>query len=653
MPKRTYTKRNTEYWEQLSQKNNVSEASSDRNYESPYVAPKMVGESTARSATSTRSRTNRRRNQSSKSVLDDRYSNIDAGLLPWEESADGICVRRAIELCQKAYANIALFRNVIDMMAEFSNNEIYFEGGTKEAKKFFSAWTRAINIWNLTDQYFREYFRGGNVFLWRIDGSFMEKDFLDMVKKRSASKNSVPMRYIVLNPREIAAKHVGTYDQNAYEKVLSQYDLKRLAHSEDPVDIKTLNSLPKRVREEIKRGAYNGDGVHVPLDPKKLYFSFYKKQDYEAFAIPFGFPVLADLNMKQEFKNMDAAIMRTVNDVILLITSGAEPDKGGVNPRTINDLQGLFENETTGRVLVADYTTKAEFVIPDLKKVLGKEKYEVLNQDIKDGLQNIMLADDAHATADIKVKVFLDRLKEARNQFLNDFLQKEINRISKDLGFRSAPTAKFKDIDMKDDLQLMRVATRMMELSILTPEQGIDFLKRGELPNAKELAEAQEGYIKQRKKGFWNPMVGGVPTVAPPADPSSKEKGQVKKAGEKGRPLGSQEEPTSKTTVQKMAASWHEINSFYNYAERSTKKFVGADSYKEDQKEAVYEACQLIMASCPPEKWKSSYKECLSDPSKLNDLRVKEEIKSLKLSHNLSNLSSASILYYSLDHEEN
>ena len=71
----------------------------------------------------------------------------------------------------------------------------------------------------------------------------------------------------------------------------------------------------------------------------------------------------------------------------------------------------------------------------------------------------------------------MERLKEARNSFLNDVLQPEIIRISKDLGFRAYPTAKFTEIDLKDETQYMRTISRLMELSILTPEQGIEAIQ--------------------------------------------------------------------------------------------------------------------------------------------------------------------------------
>ena len=73
---------------------------------------------------------------------------------------------------------------------------------------------------------------------------------------------------------------------------------------------------------------------------------------------------------------------------------GAEPDKGGVNPNNLKAMQELFKNESVGRALIADYTTKAQFVIPDLNKVLGSEKYKIVNEDIKEGLQNIIVGSE-------------------------------------------------------------------------------------------------------------------------------------------------------------------------------------------------------------------------------------------------------------------
>ena len=629
--KRKYTKKSN-YWSKFDKNKN---AQMQQSFAS--VEPLSVNQSFAR--TSNYSSTSRTKNHNvSKTLIEDRYSNIRSGILPYENTADGINVRDAILLCQKAYANIALFRNVVDMMAEFANSELLLEGGSKRSRNFFYKWFKKVSAWNLTDQYFREYFRGGNVFLYRIDGKFTQVDYNRMTRSNAAT-NEIPVKYVVLNPYEIVALHSSYYNLRTYEKFLSQYDIENLRNPKTEEDKKIFDSLPPETRKRIKDGAYNRDGLTMPLDSKKLYYSFYKKQDYEPFAIPFGFPVLADLNMKQEFKNLDAAILRTVENVILMITTGTEPEKGGVNPKNIQALQSIFTNESLGRVLVADYTTKADFIVPDLRRVLGPEKYEIINEDIKDGLQNIMLTNDSHSTTDIKSSVFFDRLKEARSQFLNDFLQKEMDRIGKNLGFKQVPKAVFKEVDMKDDIQLMRIATRMMEIGILTPEQGMRFMKQGQLPNESEIAEEQEQFIERRKKGYFNPLVGGVPMVEIEDDSPVTRTPQ-----QRGRPLGATE-TVAKASVNGIKNSIISINNLFSEAEKFAKKNFKIRKLNSEQTDIIETICEKIICAKDSNEWIDTAKACINNIEEIDKLSVKPEIEQIAEVYELNHYSAA-IIYH-------
>ena len=84
-------------------------------------------------------------------------------------------------------------------------------------------------------------------------------------------------------------------------------------------------------------------------------------------------------------------------------------------------------------------------------------------------------------------------------------------KICKDFGLRDEPLAKFETIDLQDQTQVQRTITRMMELGILTPTEGIKVIETGVFPSGKELEEAQEKFVEQRQKGFYNPIVGGTP----------------------------------------------------------------------------------------------------------------------------------------------
>jgi hypothetical protein len=599
--------------------------------------------------------TGSRKNVAAMTSTTDRFGSIRNGLLPYNYAMDGVNVREAIELCQKAYANVSVFRNAIDIMSEFANTEIYLEGGTQKSRDFFTEWFKKIKLWNLRDQYFREYYRSGNVFLYRVDGKFKADDFAKLVSQIGVlGDNKIPLKYIVLNPFDIVAKRSSTFATGAYEKILSEYELARLQNPITEEDKEILDAMPSAVKKDIKKGAYYTDGLKIELDPKKLTYSFYKKQDYEPFAVPFGYPVLEDINAKMELKKMDQAITRTVENVILLITMGAEPEKGGINAQNLSAMQSLFKNESVGRVLVSDYTTKAEFVIPDLGKVLGSEKYQVLNEDIKQGLQNIVIGEEKYSATEVKAQIFVDRLKESRNAFLNDFLQVEINRIAKELGFRSFPTAKFRDVDMRDQTQLMRITTRLMELGVLTPQQGMDMFHTGQFPQAKEISPAQNTFNEERKEGYYNPLVGGVPLIAPGGDGQEQvQKNTTNKVA--GRPEGTTGIPLVKGnySVKGIQSVVKKIEKTRASISGNLKKKLNIKKFNEQQEAMLNKLCEAVVVSNEIETWESVANSCVNNFDNIASLNTMPDILSILAEHQLEDDYSAAILYHSKKINEN
>lgn len=635
---RQYNKK-SDYWTRFNKVETVQV--SQASYE-----PKLMGESFYKEI-SQASYARTKDNQSStktkvprngRDVNIGRYSLLSQGLLPYEYTKDGVDIRDAIMLCQKAYANVAIVRNTIDIATEFANTDVYLEGGTERSREFFSKWFNKIKLWKLKDQYFREYYRSGNIFLYRIDGKFNAEDFklLSGLSENGIKNNKVPLRYILINPYDIVAKISSSFAEAVYEKILSEYELERLKNPKDDADVELLNGFDPEVQKQIKGKQYFRDGLKMKLDPKYLLYSFYKKQDYEPFAVPFSYPVLEDINAKIELKRIDQAIARTVENVILLITMGAEPDKGGINPANMTAMQNLFMNESVGRVLVSDYTTKADFIIPDLKKVIGKEKYEVLNEDIKEGLMNVMLGNEKYNGQSAKISFFMERLKEARNAFLNDVLQPEIVRISKDLGFRTWPTAKFTEIDLKDETQYMRTISRLMEIGILTPEQGIESINNGKLPNPNDLAPAQEKFVSDRGKGYYNPIIGGVPMIedtAPTPTAIPKESGA-------GRPIGT---TASRKDIQ---TTVYEIDAFMKATEDFAAKKFGVASLNSDQQSNITILCKKIIASSSREDWVSNVQKCIANTDEIEKLQPMQCVLD-KADEFLLDEYSAAILYHS------
>lgn len=354
-----------------------------KNTKSQEIVPLMASASTYESQARASTDTSVRRNASSTIIRTDRYKNIDDGLIPFRYSTgikneSNLNIRDAVILCQKAYYNFAIFRNTIDLMTEFSTSNIYFNGGSSKSRNFFEALFRKINITDIQDKFFREYYRSGNVFIYRFDTKVKDEDVNKITQTfgltSSTAAVNLPSKYIILNPSDIQIAGTINFAQRKYYKILTDYELERLKNPKSDEDKEVLNSLPPETQKLIKGKAIGI--LTIPLEADRISAAFYKKQDYEPFSVPMGFPVLEDINWKAEMKKMDMAVTRTMQQSVLLITMGDTPDNGGINQKNLEAMQTLFENQSVGRVLIADYTTKAQFVIPDIGNLIGPQKYE-------------------------------------------------------------------------------------------------------------------------------------------------------------------------------------------------------------------------------------------------------------------------------------
>jgi hypothetical protein len=280
--------------------------------------------------------------------------------------------------------------------------------------------------------------------------------------------------------------------------------------------------------------------------------------------------------------------------------------------------------------------------------VLGPEKYEILNEDIKQGLQNIVIGEEKYSATQVKAQIFIDRLKEARHGFINDFLQREVKRISRELGLRSYPTVRMKDVDMRDETQLMKVSTRLMELGILTPQQGMEMFNTGRFPEAKDIAPAQGQFVKQREEGFYNPLVGGVPMVSPSGGGAAPVKNGTPRQA--GRPEGTTGIPIeanySRESIQQTI---YEIEGFVTDAKAKMLKKLGISKAKkasEAQMEALDKLCESIVCSKDKESWVETLESCVKDFNKIQHLDTLDEVLDISNTHNLE-VYPAAILYHS------
>ena len=580
--------------------------------------------------TTTNQSTRTRRNVGGQVERTNRFENIENGLIPYKYSKgvnnkSSLDVRDAVVLCQKAYYNFSVFRNVIDLMTEFSATKLYFTGGSKKSKNFLEALFKKIDMQSFLDRFFREYYRSGNVFIHRFDTKIQPEDFKKITQTYGISRSlaqidneTLPSRYIVLNPADIQMGGNISFFSGMYYKVLSDYELERLKNPRTEEDREVYDSLDDETKKALQQR--NIGMLSIRLDKEKCTPVFYKKQDYEPFSVPMGFPVLEDINWKSEMKKMDMAITRTTNQAILLITMGAELKDGSlnVNQRSIETMQKLFENQSVGKVLVSDYTTQAKFVIPDIASILDPRKYSVVNQDIQMGLNNILVGEEKFANTSIKVQVFIERLKQGRDAFLNQFLIPEIKRVCKALGFKNYPEPNFQEIELKDKTTWNRVVAQLLQYGVLTAEEGLEAIESGRLPEPSESVESQKKFKDLKEDGLYSPLIGGPQEAGRPE-------------GEKSPQTTKKVSPVGEKTVGNVKFSVEKIKENLLLAQKLESEVQEQLKLKYDNKRVTNkirsmsdEICKIVMANESPEKWVEKVGDYIVNPTDTNNNKIKE-----------------------------
>ena len=280
-----------------------------------------------------------------------------------------------------------------------------------------------------------------------------------------------------------------------------------------------------------------------------------------------------------------------------------------------------------------------------MNKILGYEKYRIVNEDIKEGLQNIIVGSEKYSNTAVKAEIFLERLKESRQGFLNDFLQPEIKQVCKNMGFRNYPTARFKEVDTKDSTQTQRVATRLMELGLITPEQGMDVINKGVFPEAEQIGKSQDKFIEERKKGYYNPIVGGVPMVG------VDEEDEVQKVpGLPGRPRGTngipQEVSRANISTENVTKVIKASEGLQDFCKKTARKHFKIKRLNKSQNQMINDLCKKVVIAKDIEDWEATAESCVRNNKNILDLNLAKGVEKTASDHKLTDYAAA-IVYHS------
>lgn len=623
---RQYTKRNIEYWQ--SRKNDGAA------YEEPYIAPHASSfqmpdinyaathVSTAATASVGVSSRGVRTNQPGTAL--NAFENIKAMPLPWQNyngNREYTGISDAIDLCSRAYCGVPIVRNAIEVAVEFSSQPIYVKSDSKTVKEFFEEWLQAAQINKLKQQFFREYYRSGNVFLYKFSGKFGQTYYKNFQTSFAAKENKIPIRYELLNPSNVFVP-TGIAAPYSYVRLLSTYEIERLRHPITEQDKQVYADLPPQIRKEVEKTATFPLGLYIPLDPERLRFAFYKKQGYEPLAVPMVYPVLPLIEWKLSLQKMDKFMSNLIEQILLLVTMGESPSKenggNGLNQNNMVNLRNVLANPSVSRVIVADWTVKAEWKVPDLS-ALGPEKYQIVNEDIREGLQSILTGDDKFANAQIKAKIFIQRLQEGQNEFLQRFLLPEIQQICETMGFRTVPEVGFQEMNLQDETVLDRIYAQLGQMGVLTPKEVVKAIETGILPDEKESLDNQKELKQLRDEGLYMPATPGQQSTNQVGRPTGTS--GIPQTTKRVSPVGTTSGSEIKFSMAGLVEGIKESESIEDKVLTSLKKKFKVKDLNEAQKSVAHTLTKAIITIYPRNKWMEMVKASIDAPPMIpNDI---------------------------------
>jgi len=542
------------------------------------------------------------------------YPNLRAGIMPFSAEGGYWTMQVPITLATLAYFNIPLVRNTINLLQDFSISDLKITTENKTVEAFFTKWFESIQLPSFMSQWFLEYYRSGNIFIYKFNGNIAPDKFAKMKTAFAAAVSpELPIRYIILDPKQVYLQ-VGPTFKNTYSRMLSTFEIERLRNPKTPEDKQMLKDFPPDIQKQIMQYAAQ-PWLYVPLDTSRLYYNFYRKQDYEPLAVPMIFPLLNRLEYKLMLERMDMSLVQTMEQVFLLVTAGRGADERNpaTDPKALQNLSNIFKTQTLGRVLVADYTTKAEWKIPDLKELLGKGKYEQVDKDIREGLGYQFFGEEKFANAAIKAKMFIESLKEGRRVFLTDFLIPEVKAICQNLGFKHVPKIEFQEIDAQDKSVLQRVYLQMAQLGLLTPDELNQAITDGLLPEKAASIKNQEEYTKLREKGLYQPL---APEKQGDEQGRPGGSGGTKSPGKKVSPIGTKAS-SYHFDVKKLADTVFAMYALKGEFEKVYKKNYGLKKLNDAQQTFVHAAAKAVVVNEDEATWKDKIQAYIDNPKNI------------------------------------
>jgi len=560
-------------------------------------------------------------------------------------------IKQRIAACREAVDYSGIIGNVVDLMVDFALEGITISHEVRAIERFYRNWGIMVDLTRVCEQILLSYFRDGNVPILSIRGKIKQNDVKrwrkvfakelgksigDAFSEDKIKKNLIPYAYRVLD--------VMHFDKDGSE-LLGGIEYKYNIASADPGLFKNIKSNKGKIAQTWKDAIGAGDFSnlqstgYLPLDPDRISMIYYRKDDHKKWSNPMFNRVLKDLKFKELLRQMDISVAESVTNVLTFVCLGDTPAGYPPDPADLVKVASFLKNPSKSKTIVWSDLIKVVREYPPIDDILGKEKYEQVDNNIRAGIgvPEVLVNGGGgnYANSFISVKTLIERLESGRTKF-KEWLEGETRKVAKALGFKKPPIVQLHHMGLTDADKERRLLLELVDRGILSYRTVAE--RFGENIDV-EIRRMKEEDIWRKKNEEKYPSViwkvgkfgthasGGpislfedpesemsVPTDDPPKTPESQEgegdkggrpvdtKQPQEKDGEKPRnePQGSKAmivKTLDPKVIEKAAKIFEETYNILASVFVSSKGYESDDDITDDEREKIYNSIIKFMSA--------------------------------------------------------
>lgn len=455
-----------------------------------------------------------------------------------------------IAMCRSAYRRTGVVRTTVDLLANFVSKINIFHPNEKW-QNFYRAWAARVELNDRVNTFVRDALCHGQVYIYRTMADISDSDRRSMRNAKGAEfendentffikegsqikalepdfksigelgkteldeekiqENFIPWGYTSLNPLQMEPNGGEEKGESLWRFMLMRFDLDKFGFGGKNLsgyidEGKTYSKLPKDVQKRIKPASnpLTSYDFEATIPEHRLYVIYDKKFDWERFAVPFIYPALKNIRLKDKLRGMEARAAESVMSSLMLIKLGHIDNDGNIllpPPDAIDSIGDMLKQPGESTHLIwGTPDIEAEYIQPKLGDIFGREKIEGVDADILAdlGASEVVVngrGGGNYSNSFLSVAAMLERLQNIREKF-KAWIMHELRLIGKAVGDTKMPSITFEISSLRDERVQNDFMLKLAQMGRLSSESLWEYAQIDPAAERRKIKDEQEDIIK-------------------------------------------------------------------------------------------------------------------------------------------------------------